>query len=77
MVRLSSDPQMATPIEQVDPLTERHATCPLCHTTDASLTDDELAAGGGWRCIRCGQQWDARRLATVAAYAASQLERAS
>jgi hypothetical protein len=46
-------------------------SCPLCHTTHASLTrDDALQAGGDWRCVRCGQRWGARRLATVAAYAA-------
>jgi predicted Zn finger-like uncharacterized protein len=53
----------------VEPVVQRDATCPLCHTT-ASLSNDALAAGEGWRCARCGQQWDARRLATAAAYAA-------
>jgi len=47
----------------------RSATCPLCHTS-ATLTQSALEAGGDWRCVRCGQHWDARRLATVAAYAA-------
>ena len=75
MVCVSPDPQAATPRVEVDPPTQRHATCPLCHTTDVSLTDDDLAGGGGWRCIRCGQRWNARRLATAAAYAASELER--
>ena len=45
------------------------ATCPMCHTS-ATLSLSALEAGGDWRCVRCGQQWDARRLATVAAYAA-------
>ena len=44
-------------------------TCPLCHTS-ATLTQSALEAGGDWRCVRCGQHWDARRLATVAAYTA-------
>lgn len=66
--------QAATARVEVEPL-QRHATCPLCHSPDVSLSNDELAAGGGWRCTRCGQQWDARRLATVAAYAAWELER--
>lgn len=48
----------------------RLVSCPLCHTTDPSLTRDAVEAGGDWRCTRCGQRWDARRLATVAAYAA-------
>jgi transposase-like protein len=44
------------------------ATCLSCHTKDATLTHGAVAAGAGWRCRRCGQQWDADRLATVAAY---------
>ena len=47
----------------------RSATCPLWHTS-ATLTQSALEAGGDWRCVRCGQHWDAGRLATVAAYAA-------
>jgi predicted Zn finger-like uncharacterized protein len=46
----------------------RHAVCPMCHTS-ASVTQAAVDAGGDWRCVRCGQHWDARRLATVAAYA--------
>ena len=66
---LSSPRLTAAPPETpADPL--RLATCPLCHTSHASLTHQMLQAGGGWRCIRCGQRWDARRLETVAAYAA-------
>lgn len=52
----------------------RDATCPLCHTTDVSLTDAALAAGGRWRCLRCGQPWDAAGLTRVAAYSAWALE---
>ncbi len=44
------------------------AACPMCHTP-ASLTQNAIEAGGDWRCVRCGQRWDAARLATVAAYA--------
>jgi hypothetical protein len=29
-----------------------------------------IEAGGDWRGVRCGQHWDAARLAAVAAYAA-------
>ena len=47
----------------------RSATCPLCHTS-ATLTQSAIEAGGAWRCVMCGQRWDAARLATVAAYAA-------
>jgi transposase-like protein len=50
--------------------TEPVAACPLCHTTSLRLCDEEFAAGGHWRCTRCGQSWTAQRLATVAAYAA-------
>jgi len=46
-------------------------TCPLCHTVDHTITGEVLVAGGAWRCGRCGQMWDAERLATAAAYAAS------
>jgi predicted Zn finger-like uncharacterized protein len=46
----------------------RHAVCPMCQTS-ATVTQSAIEAGGDWRCIRCGQHWDARRLATVGAYA--------
>ena len=45
------------------------ATCPMCHTP-ASLAPSPPEAGGEWRCVRCGQHWDAARLGAVAAYAA-------
>ena len=48
---------------------DRSATCPMCHTS-ATLSQSALEAGGDWRCVRCGQHWDAARLAAVAAYAA-------
>ena len=44
-------------------------TCPMCHTP-SPLTRGAVAAGGDWRCIRCGQHWESGRLAAVAAYAA-------
>lgn len=50
------------------------ATCPMCHTP-GTLTRSALERGSDWRCGRCGQQWDAARLATVAAYAAWVVER--
>jgi predicted Zn finger-like uncharacterized protein len=46
----------------------RHGVCPMCHTA-AIVTQSAIEAGGDWRCVRCGQHWDAQRLATVAAYA--------
>jgi len=49
---------------------EGFATCPRCHAVDATLTNVSLAAGGDWRCARCGQRWDKARIATVAAYVA-------
>lgn len=45
------------------------ATCPSCHTADRSMTNLAVSAGADWHCTRCGQRWDAVRLATVAAYA--------
>ena len=46
----------------------RLATCPMCHTP-ATLSQSALD-GGDWQCDRCGQHWDAARVAVVAAYAA-------
>jgi ribosomal protein L37AE/L43A len=46
----------------------RSVTCPMCHV-DAPLTQSALAAGGAWRCVRCGQHWDGDRLTAVAEYA--------
>lgn len=46
------------------------AECPLCHTPHPSLTPEALRAGGDWQCGRCGQRWDASRLANDAAYTA-------
>ena len=54
---------------------EGHATCPTCHMADATLTNASLAAGADWRCGRCGQMWDQKRIATVTAYAAWDLAR--
>lgn len=75
MIRNPSLPLVATALLEPEPDVSRGATCPLCHTTDASLTADALKTGGNWRCVRCGQRWDAARLATVAAYTAWVAER--
>jgi hypothetical protein len=48
--------------------TDVSCMCPLCHTVDAAMTASALATGQYWLCIRCGQEWDANRLATSAAY---------
>jgi hypothetical protein len=48
------------------------ATCPYCHTAFPLMSEGTREAD--WRCIRCGQRWDAGRLATVAAYASWALE---
>jgi len=58
-----------------EPEVPQSVMCPMCHTP-ASLTQFALDAGGAWQCVRCGQQWNAARLATVAAYAAWVLDRA-
>jgi transposase len=42
--------------------------CPLCHQTGPVLVDEVLPQVR-WKCTRCGQHWDADRLAAVAAYA--------
>lgn len=53
----------------------QRAVCPGCHTPHPSLTREGLAAGAGWKCVRCGERWDAQRLATVTAYKAWVAER--
>lgn len=52
-----------------EPDASRVVTCPMCHTP-SPLSESAIAAGGDWRCMRCGQHWDGARLAAVAAYAA-------
>ena len=59
-------PQVATTAQKA----AGFATCPLCHMAEATMADGAVEKGGGWRCARCGQRWDAARLATVGAYAA-------
>lgn len=54
---------------------EGFVTCPTCHVVDTAMTDVSLAAGGYFRCGRCGSSWDHTRLATAAAYAAWDLAR--
>jgi transcription elongation factor Elf1 len=46
----------------------RAATCPLCWTSHPHLTNEALRAGAEFNCSRCGQGWDAKRLAKVTAY---------
>ena len=65
-----SSPRHATPVLLDDePDISLSATCPMCHTS-TSVTKSAIEAGGAWRCVRCGQHWDAARLAAVAAYTA-------
>ena len=66
--------ETAAPLDSDRDLSQR-AVCPGCHTPHPSLTLEGLASGVGWRCLRCGERWDARRLATVAAYKAWVAER--
>src|SRR5688572_22158848 len=51
------------------PLTGASTACPLCHTPGPALGDVSETSGASWRCAVCDQVWNARRLATVAAYA--------
>ena len=32
------------------------------------MTNLAVGEGASWKCARCGQEWDARRLDSVAAY---------
>jgi transposase-like protein len=53
-----------------------YVACPMCQTP-STLTQAEIDAGAEWRCVRCGQHWDATRLTAVAAYVAWTIERAA
>ena len=64
-------PLIAPPLPDDAPSTPRIATCPMCHAAPPAVA----LAGDDWRCARCGQRWDAERLATVTAYAAWARER--
>ena len=57
-----------SPLPAVVPALVVFATCPSCHTADATMTNVAVSGGADWLCGRCGQRWDAIRLATVAAY---------
>lgn len=70
MTQSTSSMPATTALPDAPQDTSRLVVCPLCHTRHASLTQEALQTGEAWRCVRCGQDWDARRLATVAAYAA-------
>lgn len=69
MTSSSSRPHATAVLLDDDQDILRSAACPMCHTA-ATLSRSALEAGGDWRCVRCGQHWDAARLAAVAAYAA-------
>ena len=69
MAHSSSRTHTTAALPDDEPGVLRSATCPMCHTP-TSVTQDAIEAGGNWRCVRCGQHWDAARLAAVATYAA-------
>lgn len=58
-------PSDTTPVPSQDERV-RSAVCPLCHTSAAISLD----AGDAWRCARCGQHWDSRRIDAVAGFEA-------
>ena len=64
----SPPPARPAPLE-IETQIPHPVACPMCHAA-SSLTAAALAAGGYWRCARCGQDWDAARLAGYADYAA-------
>ena len=74
MVHRLSRPSATVALIDDEPDVVQPATCPMCHTR-VPLTQSALEAGGAWRCVRCGQHWDAARLTAVAAYAAWVVER--
>ena len=69
MTSSSSRPHATAVLLDDDQDILRSAACPMCHTA-ATLSRSALEAGGDWRCVRCGQHWDAARLVAVAAYVA-------
>ena len=74
MAHSSSRPHTTVTLLDNEPDVLQSATCPMCHTP-TSITESAIQAGGAWRCVTCGQHWDAARLAVVAAYAAWSAER--
>ena len=71
---LSSPPQVAAAVLHDGTYPPPSLMCPLCHTP-TSLPQSALDTGADWRCVTCGQRWDATRLSTVAAYAAWVVDR--
>ena len=69
MTTTLSLPRVATALREPALDTWRLATCPLCHAKRVASTQEPLETDEDWRCARCGQRWDAPRLAAVAAYA--------
>jgi ribosomal protein L37AE/L43A len=69
MVHPASRPHTTVALLENEPAVEQPAICPMCHTA-APVTQGGVEAGGEWSCVRCGQHWDAARLAAVAGYAA-------
>lgn len=72
----SSPPKVTAPVLDDEQDTSLFRTCPMCHTP-TSLMQSAIDAGADWRCVRCGQHWDAARLSAVAAYDAWVVERAA
>ena len=68
MTSPSSRSRVTVGVLDGDPVGAAMTTCLLCHTP-TPLTQNAIDAGSGWQCVRCGQRWDATRLAAVAAYA--------
>lgn len=74
MPEIAGRPVTSATLLANEPDALRRARCPMCHTA-ASVTETATDAGGHWRCVRCGQHWDARRLAAVATYVAWTVDR--
>lgn len=69
MVHDVSRPHATPALRDDEPDAVGAASCPACHT-GTTVTQSALDAGAAWRCVRCGQQWNAVRLTAVTAYAA-------
>jgi transposase-like protein len=44
-------------------------TCPFCHSKDI-LTGSKLDDDAYWRCCKCGEMWNPKRLRTFRIYQA-------
>lgn len=42
--------------------------CPVCRSTDLTTTSKTVTSSSYWRCLKCGEIWNAKRLEEGARY---------